>query len=118
MKSIDVTVDGPRGRVDGAFEIDEHHQEGPEIKQWAPGYGEFYTRDGRDYELMALAVPRDALPGAPPAELTRTRRARPRYWRTRGAIDWTNGPTAVEGADRRLGVLPGRRGASAPRPAT
>ena len=63
VKSIDVTVDGPRGPVDGAFEIDEHHPEGPEVKQWAPGYGEFYTRDGRDYELMALAVPLDALPG-------------------------------------------------------
>ena len=64
VKSIDLTVAGPRGPVDGAFEIDEHHPEGPEVKQWAPGYGEFHTRDRGDFELMALAVPLDALPGA------------------------------------------------------
>jgi hypothetical protein len=71
VKSVDLTVDGPRGPVDGAFEIDEHHPEGPEVKQWAPGYGEFYTRDGQDYELMALAVPIDAVSGATPPQLTR-----------------------------------------------
>ncbi|MEK6271750.1 MAG: hypothetical protein AABM42_03785 [Actinomycetota bacterium] len=96
VKSIDVTVDGPRGRIDGAFEIDEHHQEGPEIKQWAPGYGEFYTRDGSDYELMALAVPLDALPGTPPAELTRISGGAAEIFGAGGVIDWTEASSAVE----------------------
>jgi hypothetical protein len=101
VKSVDMTVDGPRGPIDGAFEIDEHHPEGPEVKQWAPGYGEFYTRDGRDFELMALAVPTDAVPGPPPAELTRISAGAAEIFEERGAIDWTNASSAVEemGAD-------------------
>jgi hypothetical protein len=96
VKAVDVTVDGPRGRVDGAFEIDEHHPDGPEVKQWAPGYGEFYTRDGRDFELMALAVPIDALPGPPPAELTRISAGTAEIFGSDGAIDWKNASSAVD----------------------
>jgi hypothetical protein len=101
VKSVDMTVDGPRGPIDGAFEIDEHHPEGPEVKQWARGYGEFYTRDGRDFELMALAVPTDALPGPPPAELTGISTGAEEIFEAGGAIDWTNASSAVEemGAD-------------------
>jgi hypothetical protein len=101
VKSVDMTVDGPRGRIDGAFEIDEHHPDGPELKRWAPGYGEFYTRDGGDFELMALAVPTDALPGAPPPELTRISAGAAEIFEAGGAIDWTNASSAVEemGAD-------------------
>ncbi len=41
-----------------------------EDKIFAPGYGEFSTGDaGGDLEAVALAVPTDALPGLPPAEL-------------------------------------------------
>jgi hypothetical protein len=96
VKSIDMTVDGPRGRIDGAFEIDEHHPDGPEVKQWAPGYGEFYTRDGSDFELMALAVPTDALPGPPPAELTRISAGAAEIFGVSGALDWANASSAVE----------------------
>jgi hypothetical protein len=101
VKSVDMTVDGPRGPIDGAFEIDEHHPEGPEVKQWAPGYGEFYTRDGRDFELMALAVPTDELPGPTPAELTRISAGAAEIFGIHGAIDWSNASSAVEemGAD-------------------
>jgi hypothetical protein len=96
VKSVDMTVDGPRGRIDGAFEIDEHHPDGPEVKQWAPGYGEFYTRDGSDFELMALAVPTDALPGPPPAELTRISTGAAEIFGAGGAMDWANASSAVE----------------------
>jgi hypothetical protein len=71
VKQVDATVEGPRGPVRGAYVIDEHHPEGPEIKKFAPGYGEFFTRDGRDFEQLALAVPIDALPGPVPGELGR-----------------------------------------------
>ena len=96
VKSVDLTVDGPRGPVDGAFEIDEHHPDGPEVKQWAPGYGEFYTRDGRDFELMALAVPIDALPGPVPAELTRISTGAAEIFGAAGPIDWTNASSAMK----------------------
>jgi hypothetical protein len=96
VKSVDVTVDGPQGPVGGAFEIDEHHPEGPEIKQWAPGYGEFYTRDGRDFELTALAIPIDALPGAPPAELTRISALAAEIFGGGGSMDWARASASVK----------------------
>ncbi len=71
VEKVDATVEGPRGPISGAYVIDEHHPDGPEIKKWAPGYGEFFTRDGRDVEQLALAVPVDALTGQVPAELER-----------------------------------------------
>jgi hypothetical protein len=49
--------------------VPELHQDGSrEDKTFAPGYGEFFTGSGGDVEAMALAVPTDALEGAPPAE--------------------------------------------------
>jgi hypothetical protein len=85
-----VTVDGPHGPVAGAIVGRELHDDGStEDKQFAPGYGEFFTAEGRDIEAMALAVPADALPGPPPAALVRLsrvagdafREVRGRRWR-------------------------------------
>jgi hypothetical protein len=38
-------------------------------KVFAPGYGEFLTRDGEDVEALALATPSDGLAGPSPFEL-------------------------------------------------
>ncbi|HEV3013174.1 MAG TPA: hypothetical protein VG499_07875 [Actinomycetota bacterium] len=63
-------VPGPRGTVDGALVIRELHLDGAtEEKTFAPGYGEFSAGGGGDLEAVALAVPVDAVGGAPPAEL-------------------------------------------------
>jgi hypothetical protein len=96
VKTVDMTVDGPRGPVGGAFEIDEHHPDGPEVKQWAPGYGEFYTRDGRDFERMAVAVPTDALSGPPAAGLTRISAAAAEIFGGPAAIDWAATSAVVD----------------------
>jgi hypothetical protein len=70
VKEIDLTVDGPQGSIDGAIVTKELHMDGfTEDKFFAPGYGEFSTGSGGDLEAIALAVPTDALTGAPPAEL-------------------------------------------------
>lgn len=70
VKSVGVTVDGPRGAVEGALVVRELHMDGTfEDKTFAPGYGEFHTGSGSDLEAAALAVPTDALPGPLPAEL-------------------------------------------------
>ena len=70
VKSTGVTVDGPQGPVNGAIVVEELHMEGDrEDKIFAPGYGEFSTGAGGDLEAVALAVPTDALPGPPPAQL-------------------------------------------------
>jgi hypothetical protein len=70
VKSTGETVDGPQGPVEGAIIVTELHMDGTtEDKTFAPGYGEFVTGGGGDVEALALAVPTDALAGAPPAEL-------------------------------------------------
>jgi hypothetical protein len=70
VKSVDKTLDGPLGPVDGGLLIEELHMDGStEDKTFAPGYGEFYTAGGGDVEALALAVPTDALSGPPPAGL-------------------------------------------------
>jgi hypothetical protein len=70
VKSVGQTVDGPRGPVPGALRAEELHSDGSfDHKIYAPGYGEFRTASGGDLEALAMAVPTDALPGAPSAEL-------------------------------------------------
>ncbi|MGH9112837.1 MAG: hypothetical protein ACRDZN_11165 [Acidimicrobiales bacterium] len=71
VKSVDLTVDGPRGPVAGAIVGTENHLlEGLyEDKAFAPGYGEFTSGVGGNLESLALAVPTDAQPGGVPAEL-------------------------------------------------
>ena len=70
VKSVDVTVDGPQGPVEGAIVVQELHQDGElEDKTFAPGYGEFLSASDTDLEALALAVPTDALAEPPPAEL-------------------------------------------------
>ncbi len=70
IKTIDKTVDGPTGPVEGAMVARELHDDGTySDKVFAPGYGEFFSGHGSEIEAMALAVPTDALDGPPPAEL-------------------------------------------------
>ncbi|MBC2901558.1 hypothetical protein [Streptomyces cupreus] len=70
VKSVDQTVDGPYGKVDGAITVTEVHMDGStEEKVFAPGYGEFSTGTEGDLEAVSLAVPTDAAPGAAPSEL-------------------------------------------------
>ncbi|MFJ8631181.1 hypothetical protein [Streptomyces sp. NPDC093568] len=71
------TVDGPYGKVEGAMTVRELHMDGStEDKTFAPGYGEFSTGNaGGDLEAVSLAVPTDARPGPPPAELATLERA-------------------------------------------
>ena len=70
VQTVGKTVNGPRGSVQGAIVIQELHADGArEAKQFAPGYGEFFTSGGGDVEALALAVPTDALAGGLPSQL-------------------------------------------------
>lgn len=70
VKAVDVTLDGPFGPIEGGIENSELHMDGStEEKQFAPGYGEFWTTDGTDTEALAMAVPTDAADSPLPAEL-------------------------------------------------
>jgi hypothetical protein len=71
VKALDQTLDGPFGPIQGGMVGQELHQDGvTEDKLFAPGYGEFYTADGKDVEALAMAVPTDASSGPMPAELS------------------------------------------------
>jgi hypothetical protein len=70
VTKINQTFDGPSGSVSGGMVALEIHQDAaPSNKLFAPGYGEFLSRDGKDVEAMALASPTDSLPGGVPSEL-------------------------------------------------
>jgi len=70
VKTLNKTVNGPPGRVQGAMVGQELHDDGMKSnKTFAPGYGEFLTRDTDGVEAMALAIPTDALHGPPPPDL-------------------------------------------------
>lgn len=70
ITSVDQTLDGPQGPVAGTIVAEELHMDGIcENKAFAPGYGEFASGVGGDREVLALAVPTDALDEATPVEL-------------------------------------------------
>jgi len=71
VKSVNERLEGPLGPVVGMVGEELHEDGTTEDKQFAPGYGEFFTRDGPDVEALALAVPTDASPNAEPAGLRR-----------------------------------------------
>ncbi|MFG1664963.1 hypothetical protein [Streptomyces sp. Y7] len=77
VRTVDQTVDGPYGKIDGAITVRELHMDGStEDKVFAPGYGEFSTgTEGGDLEAVSLAVPTDAKAGPLPAPLTALDRA-------------------------------------------
>jgi hypothetical protein len=70
VKTTNKTVAGPTGKVPGAMVGEELHDDAQTSdKVFAPGYGEFLTRDQDGVEAMALAVPTDAATGPEPKSL-------------------------------------------------
>ncbi len=70
VKTTDKTVPGPTGKVPGATVGEELHDDAQTSdKVFAPGYGEFLTRDSDGVEAMAVAVPTDVASGAMPTAL-------------------------------------------------
>jgi hypothetical protein len=68
IKDTGKTVNGPRGKVQGAIVGSELHDDGTrEDKCFVPGYGEFRSASPSEFEAMVVAVPTDAhRPGARP----------------------------------------------------
>ena len=59
VKSVNQSLAGPLGPVTGMIGRELHEDGSTELKQFASGYGEYYTGDGADVEALALAVPTD-----------------------------------------------------------
>jgi len=67
---------------------------------FAPGYGEFLTRDTDGVEAMALAVPTDALRGPPPATLEELSTGADDAFAAARAQNWPAARTALASASR------------------
>ena len=112
-KTIDKTVDGPRGRIPGALIASELHDDGSfSDKVFAPGYGEFSSAHDGDLEALAVAVPTDALKTPMPRELARLTNGANRLFDVAAAKRWSEARglvgtvTAAWQTHRRRGVPP------------
>ncbi len=91
VKSVGVTVAGPRGPVTGAILVEEHPADGAiESKYYAPGYGEFKTVvvSEQEYVDTAITVPIDALPGGVPEPLASMSAAATEIFRSVPSSRW------------------------------
>ena len=96
VRSVDQTLKGPTGPIEGGLLADELHSDGKiEQKVFAPGYGEFYTSGGGDVEALALAVPTDALDGEVPAELTTLSDGALEIFDAAGSGDWAAASASI-----------------------
>ncbi|MGI8460203.1 MAG: hypothetical protein ACR2OC_01005 [Solirubrobacterales bacterium] len=101
IKTVDKTVEGPSGPVEGAMVARELHDDGTySDKVFAPGYGEFFSGHGSETEAMALAVPTDAPDGTTPAELEDLSAAAEKAIDSSRSGDWGSSASAQESATR------------------
>jgi hypothetical protein len=114
VKTLDLTVDGPRGPVSSAMVGTENHllEGNYEDKTFAPGYGEFASGVGANLEALALAVPTDAQPGGVPPELEAVSRGASEVFAAADSGDWEaatrslDSMTAAWDAHRATGTVP------------
>lgn len=97
VKRTGKTVQGPTGPVKGAMVGQELHQdEVPlEPKTFAPGYGEFFSGGGHDFEANALTVPADATSGPTPAELKTLSNGADQVFDAARSKQWKAAPTSI-----------------------
>jgi hypothetical protein len=101
VRTVGKTFPGPSGPVDGVMVGEELHDDGmTSDKVFAPGYGEFLTRDQDGVEAMALAVPTDALDGPPPAALDALSKGAADALAAARSQDWRAARTSVEAVAR------------------
>jgi hypothetical protein len=96
VKSVDQTLTGPLGSIDGGLIVEELHMDGStEDKTFAPGYGEFYTAADGEVEALALAVPTDASTRPAPEELENLLRSALAIFDAAGSKDWNQASAVV-----------------------
>jgi hypothetical protein len=100
VESVDETLRGPIGPLPGGMVGQELHMDGStEQKLFAPGYGEFFTRDGKDVEALATAVPTDAVQADTPEKLSTLATGADRVAEAAAAGNWSAATNAVATMD-------------------
>jgi hypothetical protein len=83
------TMDGPWGPIEGAIRTREQIEKNVfEDKAFAPGYGEFHIQTEDELIDLALALPPDARPGPPPAELVALSTGAASVFEAAGSGEW------------------------------
>jgi hypothetical protein len=99
VKNTGKTVAGPTGKVTGAIVGEELHDDAQTSdKVFAPGYGEFLTRDSDGVEAMAVAVPTDAASGPMPSTLSSLSSGADHVFREVVSGSWSNVARAARAA--------------------
>lgn len=108
VRTLNETLDGPFGAVQGGMVASELHADGTtEDKQFGPGYGEFYTGDtDGNYEALALAVPTDKASGTMPAELDTLATSAMALHDAANLGDWKAADTALAEMETAVAALP------------
>jgi len=112
VQSVGATVDGPRGRVEGAIVVREHLMDNTfENKVFAPGYAEFQTRAADEHIATALALPVDAVAVPPPPEIEAVTRDAGDILEAARSGNWTAASAAAAAASTawtglRAGAVP------------
>jgi hypothetical protein len=97
VTTVDETVDGPAGPVEGALVGRELHLDGTySDKVFAPGYGEFYSAHEGAVEALALAVPTNAIDGPVPAEVESLAAGADDVFDAVRSEDWDSAEAALE----------------------
>ena len=97
VKAVNVTVQGPKGPIEGAMVAEQLHMDGSySNKTFVPGYGEFVTITGTELEALALAVPLDSLPGPTPPELDTLTNGASSIFDMTQAGDWSVASTTLD----------------------
>ena len=100
VESVNETLRGPIGPLPGGMVGQELHMDGStEQKLFAPGYGEFFTRDGKDVEALATAVPTDAVQADTPEQLSTLATGADRVAEAAAAGNWSAATNAVATMD-------------------
>jgi hypothetical protein len=99
VRQVDKSLDGPFGPIAGGLEVEEFHMDATtEAKDFAPGYGEFYTAADGEVEALAMAVPIDAGESGVPADLAALETGARAAFAAAGTRDWAAAEAAVSDA--------------------
>jgi hypothetical protein len=99
VKTTHKTVVGPTGRVSNAMVGEELHDDAQTSdKVFAPGYGEFLTKDSDGVEAMAVALPTDAASGPMPKTLRSLSGESDAAYRAATSGNWTAASAAARAA--------------------
>lgn len=99
VQETDLTAEGPTGPLTGVLGFQEMLADGDtELKQYAPGYGEYHTQHGAEVLTVALGLPIDATANPYPESLDQLDSAAEDLFDRMLVADWSEAGSVVDDA--------------------